>query len=136
MGNFYRDNKDIENVIDLLDLSEVATLLEEDFKFAKEYDFAPKDAADAIDNYKRAIDLCGDIMANRIAPLAEETDLVGNTLNEDGSVTRAPGMKDSAKIIAINTDRDAPIFQVAHYGIVGDLNVVVPKLIKAIRQKG
>ena len=80
MGNFYRDNKDIENVIDLLDLSEVATLLEEDFKFAKEYDFAPKDAADAIDNYKRAIDLCGDIMANRIAPLAEETDLVGNTL--------------------------------------------------------
>jgi len=35
MGNFYRDNKDIENVIDLLDLSEVATLLEEDFKFAK-----------------------------------------------------------------------------------------------------
>ena len=93
MGNFYRDNKDIENVIDLLDLSEVATLLEEDFRFAKEYDFAPKDAADAIDNYKRAIDLCGDIMANRIAPLAEETDLVGNTLNEDGSVTRAPGMK-------------------------------------------
>ena len=84
MGNFYRDNKEIENVIDLLDLSEVATLLEEDFKFAKEYDFAPKDAADAIDNYKRAIDLCGDIMANRIAPLAEETDLVGNTLNEDG----------------------------------------------------
>ena len=73
MGNFYRDNKDIENVIDLLDLSEVATLLEEDFKFAKEYDFAPKDAADAIDNYKRAIDLCGDIMANRIAPTRSTT---------------------------------------------------------------
>ena len=53
MGNFYRDNKDIENVIDLLDLSEVATLLEEDFRFAKEYDFAPKDAADAIDGFHR-----------------------------------------------------------------------------------
>ncbi len=93
MGNFYRDNKDIENVIDALDLTEVATLLEEDFKFAKEYDFAPKDADDAIDNYKRAIDVCGDIMANRIAPLAEETDLKGNTLNPDGSVTYAPGIK-------------------------------------------
>ena len=93
MGNFYRDNRDIENVIDALDLSEVAELREEGFRFAKDYAFAPKDAADAIDNYKRAIDLCGDIMANRIAPLAEETDLVGNTLNEDGSVTRAPGMK-------------------------------------------
>jgi alkylation response protein AidB-like acyl-CoA dehydrogenase len=93
MANFYTDNKDIEKVIDALDLTEVATLLEEDFKYAKEYDFAPKDAADAIDNYKRALELCGDIMGNRIAPLAEETDKLGNTLNEDGSVTRAPGMK-------------------------------------------
>lgn len=92
MGNFYKDNKDIENVIDFLDLGEVAVLLEEDFKYAEEYDFAPKDAAEAIDNYKRAISLCGEIMADRIAPLAEETDRVGNTLNEDGSVTRAPGM--------------------------------------------
>ena len=93
MANFYKDNKDIENVIDALDLSEVATLLEEDFRFAKEYDFAPKDAADAIDNYKRAIDICGDVMANRIAPTAEETDKVGNVLNADGSVTYAPGIK-------------------------------------------
>ena len=93
MSNFYRDNKDIENVIDALDLTEVATLLEEDFRFAKEYDFAPKDAADAIDNYKRALDGCGDVMANRIAPLAEETDAVGSVLNPDGSVTYAPGSK-------------------------------------------
>ena len=93
MGNFYTDNQDIADTLDLLDLSEVAALFEEDFRFAKEYDFAPKSAEEAIENYKRAIALCGDIMANRIAPLAEETDRVGNTLNEDGSVTRAPGMK-------------------------------------------
>ena len=49
--NFYRDNKDIENVIDALDLTEVAELREEGFRFAKEHAFAPKDAADAIDNY-------------------------------------------------------------------------------------
>ena len=93
MANFYRDNKDIEQVIDALDLTEVATLLEEDFRFTREYDFAPKDAADAIDNYKRAIDVCGDVIANRIAPLAEETDKVGNVLNADGSVTYAPGIR-------------------------------------------
>ena len=92
MANFYRDNPDIPNVIDALDLTEVATLFEEDFKFAKDYDFAPKDAAEALENYKRAIDLCGSVMGERIAPTAEETDLVGNVLNPDGSVTRSPGM--------------------------------------------
>ncbi|MGN0832676.1 MAG: acyl-CoA dehydrogenase family protein [Kiritimatiellia bacterium] len=93
MANFYRDNPDIANVIDALDLTEVATLLEEDFRFAQEYDFAPKDATDAIDNYKRAIEVCGDVMGNRVAPLAEETDKVGNVLNADGSVTYAPGIR-------------------------------------------
>ncbi len=99
MSNFYKDNPDIENMIDALDLSEVAALLEEDFKFAEEYDFAPKDAADAIDNYKRALDLCGDICGNYIAPTAEETDKVGNVLNDDGTVTYAPGIKRAIQLL-------------------------------------
>ena len=99
MGNFYEDNKDISATIDALDLSEVATLLEENFRFADEYDFAPKDAASAIDNYKRALSLCGDICANRIAPTAEETDKVGNVLNDDGSVTYTPGIRLAIKLL-------------------------------------
>ena len=99
MSNFYKDNPEIEKVIDALDLSEVATLLEENFKFAGEYDFAPKSAEDAIDNYKRALDVCGDICGNRIAPTAEETDVVGNILESDGSVTYTPGIKLSMELL-------------------------------------
>ena len=50
-----------------------------------------------------------------------------------GAVQHRAGMQESAKILAINTDREAPIFGVAHYGIVGDFTEVLPKLVKAIR---
>jgi electron transfer flavoprotein alpha subunit len=52
-----------------------------------------------------------------------------------GAVQHRAGMEESAKIIAINWDKDAPIFGVAQYGIVGDLNKVIPMMIKAIREK-
>ncbi|MFZ1934249.1 MAG: electron transfer flavoprotein subunit alpha/FixB family protein [Thermoguttaceae bacterium] len=51
-----------------------------------------------------------------------------------GAVQHRAGMEDSAKIIAINTDRDAPIFGVAHYGIVGDYKEVIPMMIKSIKE--
>lgn len=52
-----------------------------------------------------------------------------------GSVQHRAGMTESGKIIAINDDPDAPIFACAHYGIVGDLNDVIPKLITAFKAK-
>ena len=52
-----------------------------------------------------------------------------------GAVQHRAGMEESAKIIAINNDPAAPIFSIAHYGIVGDLNVVVPMLTKAVRKR-
>ncbi len=52
-----------------------------------------------------------------------------------GAIQHRAGMDQSSKIIAINTDPNAPIFQIAHYKIVGDVADVLPLLIKSLREK-
>ena len=52
------------------------------------------------------------------------------TLGISGSVQFAAGMRNSDLIIAVNTDRNAPIFDIAHYGFVGNLYDIVPALIR------
>ncbi|NQU75148.1 MAG: acyl-CoA dehydrogenase family protein, partial [Planctomycetes bacterium] len=97
MPNFYTDNEDIQFLFDHMDTAALAEIVEDGFRFCRECDFAPTDAADAIDNYRRLLNTVGELAGEVIAPTAEETDQVGNVLNDDGSVTYAPGIRQALK---------------------------------------
>lgn len=58
------------------------------------------------------------------------------TCGVSGAVQFTAGMNNSDYIFAINNDDKAPIFKVAHYGIVGDIYEIVPKLIQKIKENG
>ncbi len=92
MANFYNDNNDIKFLFRHVDLGTSAEICEEGFKFAGEFDHAPVDADEAIQNYEMVLDSLGELCAEFIAPRAEDVDRQGNILNKDGSVTRAKGI--------------------------------------------
>ena len=57
------------------------------------------------------------------------------TCGVSGAIQFVSGMRGAGTIVAVNTDRDAPIFSVAHVGIVGDIYEVVPALVAAVKAK-
>ncbi len=100
MANFYRDNDDIRFLFRHIDLGELATLSEDGFKFAADFDYAPADADEAVRNYDMVLDSLGRLSGDFIEPRAEDTDRQGNTLNEDGTVTYAKGISESLDKLA------------------------------------
>lgn len=52
-----------------------------------------------------------------------------------GAIQQKAGMQTSGTIVAINKDEDAPVFEIADFGVVGDLNDVVPQMIEELRRR-
>ena len=100
MANFYKDNDDIQFLCKHINLRKLAAICEEDFNLAGEFDYAPADADEAIQNYHLVLNSLGQLAAEFIAPRAEDVDRQGNILNEDGSVTRPKGIEESLEKLA------------------------------------
>jgi alkylation response protein AidB-like acyl-CoA dehydrogenase len=100
MGNFYSDNEDMQFLFRHTDLRVLAALCEDGFRFAGEFDHAPADADEAVQNYDVVLGSLGQLSADFIAPRAEEVDREGNTLNEDGTVSYAKGIQESLEKLA------------------------------------
>jgi hypothetical protein len=99
--NFFTDNDDIQFLLNHIDVAELARIQEDDFADAKNgVDYAPSDAADALDNYVRILTIVGDLAANTIAPRAEQVDREGHQLNENGTVTLHPLVRDNLRRLA------------------------------------
>ncbi|MFC1997956.1 acyl-CoA dehydrogenase family protein [Chloroflexota bacterium] len=83
--NFFTDNLDIQFRLDQVDLSEVVELKENGYANAQEFPAAPRNYADAKDNYRLMLEVLGDICANVVAPRAAEADEEGAQF-QDGEV--------------------------------------------------
>jgi len=99
MANFFTDNEDIQFLFEHMNLRHCAELVEDSFRFASEFDFAPTDADDAVDSYRHILENIGQIAGDEIDPTAEETDQVGNILEDNGQVTYAPGIANAIKVL-------------------------------------
>lgn len=83
MANFYLDNKDLQYHLGHPLMKRIIELKERNFADATEFDYAPQDADDALDSYKRVLEIVGDICAEVIAPNAEGVDHEGPRVVND-----------------------------------------------------
>ncbi|HEY5123393.1 MAG TPA: acyl-CoA dehydrogenase family protein [Ignavibacteria bacterium] len=94
MPNFFLDNKDLQFHFNNLNIQEVAALAEDNYEQAKEFNYAPVNYEDAIENYRKVLEIVGDIAGNFIAPRAIDVDLEGAHY-EDGKVDYAKGTQEN-----------------------------------------
>jgi len=97
--NYFTDNEDILDFFEHMDIRRLVELQERGYSEARLYDYAPEDYQDAIDSYRRVLELVGELAADFIAPRAEEVDREGARL-VDGTVHYPRGMQEALQQLA------------------------------------
>jgi len=93
VSNFFSDNPDLQDALAHADLGRVVRLREDEFSQARDFSYAPRDLDDALDSYRRALEVAGEIAGEYIEPRAEDVDRVGCQL-VDGEVCYPPGIRE------------------------------------------
>ncbi len=94
MANQYTDNKDLSFHLHHPMMKRIAEMKENNFAEKDEFDYAPRDHEDAIDNYEKTLEVIGEICGEIIEPNAEGVDQIGPKL-ENNRVIYAPGTKEN-----------------------------------------
>ncbi len=128
MGNFYTENKDLRFHLKHPAMEKIVRLKEMDYRDREQYDYAPCDFEDAMDNYDRVLEIIGAICSEVIAPNAVDVDLEGPVV-ADGHVTYARGTRENhealtrAGVIGMNFPRkyDGLNFPMVPYVMAAEL---------------
>lgn len=97
MANFFLDNKDIQLQFEHPLMRRIVELRERGFAEREQYDFAPQDCEDALDSYRRVMELAGEVCAETLAPNAEAVDHEGPRVVGD-HVEYAAGTKENLAV--------------------------------------
>ena len=124
MPNFFSENEDILFHFENINIEEIVQIIENDYKESEIYNYAPTNYADALDNYKKILEIVGDIAGNFIAPRAADVDEQGNTV-VNGKINYAKGTQENLKQLS-----DAELMAVEFPREYGGLNF--PKTIYLI----
>ena len=96
MPNYFTDNSDLQFIFNNCDLKEIVAIAEDNYEQTKEFNYAPTNYEDAIENYRKVLEIVGDIAGNFIAERASAVDDEGAVL-KDGNVYYAKGTEENLK---------------------------------------
>lgn len=100
MANFFTENSDLLYHFDNLEIKRIVDIAEKNYREKDKYNYAPADYQDAMDNYRKVLEITGDIAGNFIAPRAADVDKQGAKI-VNGKVEYAEGTRESLEQLSM-----------------------------------
>lgn len=99
MPNFFTENNDIQFHFNRLNFENIVKMIEDNYEESKKFNYAPINYEDAIENYRKVLEVVGDITGNFIAPRAADVDHEG-AQHKDGKVSYAKGTQENLEMLS------------------------------------